>query len=308
MKMRFEGADGRERLIQVLAKQSLCSPSAELPAKFADIGVLEEVQRGNVLIKQDDLGTEVFLILVGRFEVLVNGAKVNERRAGAHVGEIAAVDPAQRRSATVIAAEDSVVLKVSDAQVRKLAGEHPKMLEIMLVTANERLVERNALVASCNERPHVLIFSSKDAIAIAREVQSQLRDDDFVIRVWDQGVFKLSDYAIPSLERAFEEADFAIIVAQPEDQTITRGESRQTIRDNVTFEMGLSIGELGLDRTIILQPSDIKTDLASDALGLTTARFRAADPLEAALGPPCNDIRKHIKSLNVRRANPVATR
>ena len=301
MKNRFEGDQGRERLLRALKTQKLCLGDDQIVKRIADAGELLDLATEQTLIRQGDADTELYFILLGRFDVFVNGGKVNERGPGVHVGEVAGLDSGQKRSATLIATEPSVALKVSDAEFRKLLDEHPKIAEAMAIVANQRLVERNALVAICNDRPHILVVSSKEALGTAREVQSQLRDDDFVVRPWDQGVFTLSDYPIPALERALDETDFAIIVAQPDDTVVSRGQEKPVPRDNVTFEMGLAIGKLGLDRTIILQPSDREAQLASDATGLTTARYRSADPPESALGPACNDNRKHIRKLQVRR-------
>lgn len=300
-KSRFDGDGGRDRLLDAIKVQRLALGRDELVVALADAGEIQDVKVGAKLVQQDDVDTDVYFILLGRFDVIVNGVKVNERGPGVHVGEVAGIDAGQKRSATLVATEPSVVFKLPDTQIRKLAKQHPEMFAVMALVANERLIERNRLVAKCNEKPHLLVLSSSEALGTAREVQSQFRGDDYVVRIWDQGVFKLSNYPIPSLERALHEVDFAIIIAQPDDTAVSRGKKKKVPRDNVTFEMGLAIGVLGLDRTIVLQPSDQRTQLASDAAGLTTARYRSADRLDAALGPACNDIRKHIGDLSVRR-------
>jgi predicted nucleotide-binding protein len=307
VKERFEGEDGQVRLFRALNSQQLCLGNDEVISTVAKVGTIHEVGSGEVLIRQGGCDTDYFFILIGHFDVIVNGSKVNERGPGVHVGEVSGMDAGQKRSATLVATEASIVLKVSDCEIGKLVEKYPKMAEVMAVIANKRLLERNALVAPCNDRPHILIVSSTEALPVAREIQTQFRDDDYVVRVWDQGVFTLSGYPIPALERAFDEVDFAIVVAQPDDVTTSRGNEKTVPRDNVTFEMGLATGKLGLDRTIILQPSDRKTSLASDTAGLTTARYSSADALKIALGPSCNDIRNHIHGLGVRRVrNAVA--
>ena len=162
------------------------------------------------------------------------------------------------------------------------------------------------MVGACNSRPHILVLSSKEALQVSREIQSKFRDDDYHVRLWEQGLFELSCYPIPSLERALSESDFAVIVAQGDDVAHIRDTARLIPRDNVTFEMGLSMGKLGLDRTIIVRPSDQDVHLATDTQGLTAARYRSKDPLVTALGPACNDIRNHIANLGVRRGRTLS--
>lgn len=306
MKERFEGEDGRERLEQALLSQRFCSHNVEVVQSLISVGQLIDIPKGKALVQQGAIDSDFYYVLVGGFDVEVNGTVVAYRRPGEHVGEVAAYDPSRKRTATVRAAEDSIVLKVDDKTVREIGEQYPAVLKASLVEANRRLEERNELVGACNNRPHILILSSKEAQPVSREIQSKFRDDDYHVRLWEQGLFELSGYPIPSLERALNESDFAVIVAQGDDVAHMRKSAKRIPRDNVTFEMGLSMGKLGLDRTIIVRPSDQDVHLATDTQGLTTARYRSKEASETALGPACNDIRKHITNLGVRRGRTLS--
>ena len=48
--------------------------------------------------------------------MVVNGRRVAGRGAGDHVGEMAALQPAQRRSATVTALEEAIEMNRADAR------------------------------------------------------------------------------------------------------------------------------------------------------------------------------------------------
>jgi predicted nucleotide-binding protein len=134
-----------------------------------------------------------------------------------------------------------------------------------------------------------------------REVETLLRDDDLRYRPWDQGgVFGISSYPVPSLEQALREVDFALVVATPEDRTTSRGRRAPTPRDNVTFEMGMAIGQLGLDRTIIVTPA-AETRLGTDLNGVTILSYRTDLELSDALRPLAHDLRKHITKRGPRR-------
>ncbi len=294
MKSQFEGAHGRARLIHALGDQTIVRHDEAIATAIADAGELLEVRAGEMIAKQDEPGADFFFILEGSFEVVVKGNQLAVRKYGDHIGEIAALDPGQKRAATVRATEPSVVCKLPGETLRTLGREHPRLLEGIAIEANRRLAQRNDRETECNERPCVLAISAKEGLPVVREIESLLREDDLRFRPWDQGgVFSISSYPIPSLEQAMAEADFALVIATPVDKTITRGKTRATPRDNVTFEMGMAIGGVGLDRTIIVTPSD-RTDLASDLNGVTVARYRTDKELGEALRPLTHDIRKHI--------------
>lgn len=302
MKEKFEGAEGRDRLIRALEAQTIIRHDTVVATAMADSGELFDIKAGEAIVEQGGDDRDFFFVLDGEFDILVNGGRVNGRRYGDHIGEVAAFDPGKKRTATVKATTAAVVLRVSDTVVRDLTVKHPKLVEAMLVEANDRLAARNERDACRNDRPHVVLVSSSEGLPVAREIQSQLRGDGYIFRPWNQvGVFGLSGYPIPSLQAAMENADFVIVVAQPDDLTEARGVKKATPRDNVTFELGMAIGLVGLDRTIVLTPSDQKVDLASDVNGLTTGRYPAGDPLESALGPVAHDIRKHINERGPRR-------
>jgi predicted nucleotide-binding protein len=296
----FEGEEGKRRLFEALLDHKVARTDEVIATELASAGQLVSYKVGDTLIEQGQLDRDVFLILNGRVNVLVNGIQVSQRRTGDLIGEISALDPGQRRAATVKAAEETICWKMSDDAFCKIVRKNWKVAQFLLRQANQRLVQRNELVGKCNEEPCVLIISSKEALPIANEVKAQVTVDKWSVRTWQDGVFELSSYTIPDLERALSEVDFAIAVAQPDDTITSRGAAAPAPRDNVTLEIGLAIGRLGLKRTIVLHPSDKAVKLSSDLSGLTTARFRTADPLRDSLAPVCEQIRKHIASYGVR--------
>jgi len=145
-------------------------------------------------------------------------------------------------------------------------------------------------------------MSSTEALDIAREVQSNFAHDSFSVVIWTDGVFKASSYAIESLEKAVDDADFAIAIAQPDDLTNTRGQAKPVPRDNVIFELGFFIGRLGRKRTLLLEPRGEEVKLPTDLSGLMTISYRYGDPkdLPSLLGPACNRVRKIISDLGPR--------
>jgi hypothetical protein len=104
-----------------------------------------------------------------------------------------------------------------------------------------------------------------------------------------------------SLIDELDQSDFGLFILAPDDVTAIRDSSKQTVRDNVVFELGLFAGRLGIDRCFLIVPRDVEDlHLPTDLLGLTPAAFdpdRQDGNMVAALGPACNRIRKTVKKL-----------
>jgi tetratricopeptide (TPR) repeat protein len=142
------------------------------------------------------------------------------------------------------------------------------------------------------EKPTLFIGSSTEQMEVAAAIQSAFTYDAQPF-VWTQGVFGPSQYPLESLEDALNKADFAVFVCAADDRTKVRRKQLHTVRDNVIFELGMSIGRLTRARTFLISPRGAKPDLPSDLSGLTPETFEVGDKLglQAALGPACNNIR-----------------
>ena len=239
--------------------------------------------------------TDCFLILSGTFTILVNGKKVATRGPTEHVGEMAAIQPSQPRSATVVAAQLAVVLKVTEPQLSALAQKYPNIYRAFAKELARRLMQRNMLMTALRESIRVFIISSVEALPIARAAQNAFDHDPFTVVIWTDGVFRASHYPVESLERELDQSDFAIAIAQPDDMTESRREAKPTPRDNVIFELGFFMGRLGRHRSLLLEPRDEEVQLPSDLTGITAIPYKydLQDP-SAVMGPACNRVRDII--------------
>ncbi len=301
---RFMGESGRRVLADSLREQKLVAGDSALAAKLGEKQPLE-VKIGESIIQQGASTNDLYLIVAGRFNVIVNGRIVAQRSAGDSVGEMSAIQPTQRRSATVTAVEDSVVVKVTEEEFSKLTFEFPNICRVIAKELAKRLEERNRLVTGTSDRIQVFVISSVEALPIARAIQNAFSYDRFNVTVWTDGVFKASTYPIPSLELAVDQSDFAIAIVQPDDTITTRDAEQVAIpRDNVIFELGLFIGRLGLRRSFLVEPRGMDMKLPSDWAGITPLGYQLRkedlvkpQTITTALAPACNQMRDIINEL-----------
>jgi CRP/FNR family cyclic AMP-dependent transcriptional regulator len=138
---RFQGTDGKLRLVEALRAQTLVRDE-DLAVELARRVTLKAVPAGTVLITHDAPDRDLFLILSGMFSVTVMGRTVASRTAGEHVGEMAVVDPEARRSASVAAVIDSVVARITEPEFSALADRFPRLWRRIALELASRLRDR----------------------------------------------------------------------------------------------------------------------------------------------------------------------
>jgi CRP-like cAMP-binding protein len=117
---------------------------AEIGA-FVDLADPSIVTTGNCIVRQDEPGDCMYLMVTGRARVLLMSEdrqfELARLDAGDFFGELSLVDE-KPRSATVEAVEDSQVLKVSKGVLRALAGVYPNASFKLLLAVGRVLVKR----------------------------------------------------------------------------------------------------------------------------------------------------------------------
>ncbi|HFT7410961.1 nucleotide-binding protein [Xanthomonas euvesicatoria] len=289
-------ADGGRRLVAALAEFRTLAGLEAAATQLAEAGELLDVAAGASFITQEDAETDVFFIVAGAVDVIINGKVVNTRRVGEHVGEMAAIEPTQLRAATITATEPTVVLKVPESDFSRVADAHPLIWRRLAAALSRRLKERNRMITAPRERVRVFVMSSVEALPVTRLLVQHFEHDPFLTVVWDHGVFRAANYTLDELEAQLEQADFAIAVAHADDMVISRGDEWPVMRDNVVFELGMFIGFLGRRRAFLMEPREDKLKLPSDLAGLTTVpyRYKPGADARALLAPACEQIRARI--------------
>lgn len=145
-------------------------------------------------------------------------------------------------------------------------------------------------------RPPVFIGSSSEAKKIANTLQVAL-EHDCDPQVWHQGLFQPGRSYLESLVRALPGYDFAVLVISPDDFVESRGTSDPAPRDNVLFELGLFMGQLGRDRTFAVYDRTMPFKLPSDLAGIKLIDYAPSQHgLATALGTAATKILSAIEA------------
>jgi predicted nucleotide-binding protein len=298
----FQGPDGRRRLVEALKGNRLVEHDGDLAQRLAEKGELLEIASGQVLIEQGAYDCDIFFLIAGLVDVLVNGQYVATRGAGESIGEMALTGPASPRSATVVAKTAIVVVKLTEPVFSEIQAECPQIWKPIAQVTAERLRQRSQFHRPPNPQPVLFIGCSVESLTIANQIQSGLKHDRISTVVWHQGVFGPSGVTVDVLLRMAAESDFAAFVFGPDDKVVSRKSVADAPRDNVVFELGMFMGVLGRERTFIVKDNDIDIEIPSDLLGITPITYKVHDPkrLAAAVGPLCTELREAIQAIGVR--------
>lgn len=301
MMERYEGEAGRRLRIQAALESKIVAGDLAVAEAIAERATLRAFSAGEPLIEQAGDDNQVFILISGSCDVIVNGKVVGRRVPGDHVGEMAAIQPSQLRSATIMPVEDGLAFELPEPLFAELATAHSGIYLVVARELARRLLQRNAVTGVPRKKVRVFIISSAEALPVARAVQNAFEHDPFTVTVWTDGVFKVANYTLQSLEDEIDNSDFAIAIAHPDDLVESRNDTWPQPRDNVIFELGLFMGRLGRARAILMEPREEKVKLPSDLAGVTTISYRY-DPKEdtaALLAPACNRLRQLFQEMGL---------
>ena len=104
------------------------------------------IEAGRVLMREGELGRELFIILEGRASATRDGHHLGDVGPGDAVGEMALIDHGPR-TATVVATDPMDVLIVSGRAFDHLKEVVPGLTDALLKTTVRRLREADAIIA-----------------------------------------------------------------------------------------------------------------------------------------------------------------
>lgn len=293
---RFSGIDNRTLVIRALKDQLSVCDDDEIAETIYERSILEEFSQGTTIIEDSASDNDFFFILSGEASVCVGGREIAVRKAGEHIGEMAVVDPAHPRSASVSAKSIVVTARLAASAFADIADTNPRLWRTIARELAVRLRQRNRFVRPINPEPVLFVGCTAEGLSIGRAIQSALDYDPIVVKVWTDDIFQASSLPIESLEQEISRADFAALVLSPDDKVISRNITSDSPRDNIVLETGLSVGILGHSRTYLVYPRDTEIKIPTDLQGLTPLTYKRnpGQELLPAIAPACNELRKLI--------------
>ncbi len=299
---RFTGAGGQSTVVAALRNQPLIGNDDTLADTIAKVSEIAGFKPGDTIIEEAAPDDAVHFVLAGTVSVRVLNREIAVRSAGQHVGEMALVDPGQPRSASVIALDEVVTACLSASEFSNLAEANSKLWRNVARELAARLRQRNRFVTPTNPRPVLFIGCSAESLSVACAIQSGLAYDPVVVTLWTDGVFRASSFAIESLERELDKADFAALILSSDDRVTSRDVTSDAPRDNIIFELGLFMGALGRKRTFLVHPREVNLKIPTDLFGIIplTYELGAGDDILSSVAPACNELRALIKEAGPR--------
>ena len=173
----FYGPEGRPLLVEALRTQSVTGDDAALAESIAASVEIEAFEPGAVVMQESGADNDICFILAGVVSIRVLGREIAVRTAGQHIGEMALVDPGQRRSATGVAEDDVVIARLSERSFAALAESYPRLWRNVARELAHRLRQRNTSVEPVNSRPVLFVGCSAESIPIADTIQAELKCD-----------------------------------------------------------------------------------------------------------------------------------
>lgn len=261
--------------VEALCEQGIVRGRQECAELLAQKAQVREHPEGECFITQGDATDSIFFILSGRVEVRVNDRFKANRETGTHVGEVAMVQRAKGRIASVYAVGAGVVTaEVSEADFSAIADRFPFLWRRLAMETAERLRQRYAGEPPRNEVPKVFVGSSGKELGAAQAFSGALENEHCQTLLWDKpDQFPATLTNIEALERSFAKSDFAVLLLSPDDSILSKENPIQGApRDNVVLELGMSLSALGRDRTFILCRGN-ETKIPTDLAGVTLLRY-----------------------------------
>ncbi|GAO05296.1 TIR domain-containing protein [Anaeromyxobacter sp. PSR-1] len=299
MKDRFAGTSGRPNLIAALAQQRIIQHDDAIAQALASTGELVEFAAGETVVAQRATDSDVFFIISGDADVFVNNREVATRGPREVIGEMVAVDPTARRSATVKARTPLLCLKVSAPDFVAAGEGSAKFWRAIADMTGNRLRQRERFHRPANDVPVMFVGSSSEGLPVVGELEEAFKHDHaLALHPWTKDVFGPSGVLIDDLLVEVENSDFALFVFGPDDKIASRGDTQDGPRDNVIFEMGLFVSRLGRERVFMLREKGTTLKIPSDLLGITPVTYvcKGGCTLGQALGGAVNEIRKAVRS------------
>ena len=163
----------KDRIVRALCQNAMVGDDKRLANRLLREGNLKPIAANTDLITQGANDDEVYFIIIGKFDIIIDGLKRDVRRSGQSVGELAA-HTTEPRTATVRAIDDSAVLAFPGEAFRKLIDTKPEMqkglAQITTAMLQERLADKIEFRNTSRQRWTIVSASIAAVVAVASYV------------------------------------------------------------------------------------------------------------------------------------------
>lgn len=295
----------KAELVELLLSMPIICGRKPLAVLFAEKGKQKLVKKDTEFLTQGEEGDVFYLILRGKVSISVNSRIVAYRTEKDFVGENGLLGPCKKRKATVKTVEDSRLLVLHRSDISKKLEANSCVFKQIASTLSDRLDERRRFLRPPNQRPELFIGTSYEQVKngfLKRLTDSKSLQKAAKLIPWTKA-FPLTSNTLDALLDAVASVDFALLVLSPDDKVEKRKTTKMAPRDNVIFELGLFLGVLGKERTILLveEGFDVtELDLPTDLAGITHLSYKKGAKGEKSFSNAIARVTERIKSKWIR--------
>jgi CRP/FNR family cyclic AMP-dependent transcriptional regulator len=265
-------------------------------------GRLEVFPSGEVLCTEGEASDEVYIVLAGTIGIYCKGAEIARRGPVELVGEMSLLADSPKRSATMKTLEPTALWRIEGHDFESIADEHPTLWRGVGLRLSQRLRERDWMVPSENVTPKVFFGSSSEYSEALDPLSNAMRSAGAVFDHLDwRSAFRGGDLTLDRLIDVAADVDFAVLIFSPDDIVQSREKQSPAPRDNVVFEAGLLMGNVGRERVLPLIPAKLRPKLPSDWLSWNWIEF---DTTPKGYAAAASKIAERVRSLGVRPRFP----
>ena len=173
---------------------------------FADNVEELKVAEGEVLCREGSPGDDMYILLAGELKITKGTKFITTIKPVEYIGEMALIE-AKPRSATVLAVQDSTLLRITRDQFQEYFSTQPKSLFSMMKTLSHRIRVNTEIIAAELEKANILIHDMKNQMApflfldmIGKEIEDESMSR--MINVMKSGRDNLSEMMAEALANA----------------------------------------------------------------------------------------------------------
>lgn len=180
----FRGDGAEDRIQKTLMQNPAIGGDEKIVAQIMSVGGLVGFHQGDKIIKQGSIDDDVYFLLAGEADVLVDGRKRTFRGAPNQIGEMAAIEPGKARSATnQVRSETVCAWRIPGGKFRKVWSEQVEFKGRLQVEMASRHREQLAAGQVAKENMSLLWFgvSVGAAIVVASIVWLAIKSGDWTL-------------------------------------------------------------------------------------------------------------------------------